>query len=393
MTNAIKRFFAMPTAPGILLCIATILAVLMENSFFQESYHAFKHTPVVLQIGAFKIDKDAIHWINDGLMAIFFLLVGLEIKREILEGHLSSLKQSTLPAVAALGGIIAPAVIYYIINIDSPETVKGWAIPAATDIAFALGILMLLGDRVPASLKVCLVAIAIIDDLAAIVIIALFYTDGVSLFSLGLAAGGLGLAFLCNKKGVTRLDVYVLLGLFIWACVLKSGVHATLAGVALGLCIPLRATNANGKSPLKVLEHELHPLVAFIVLPIFAYVNAGVSFAGLNWHMFLDPITLGVILGLVVGKQVGVVLFTIIGIALKICSLPDGVNWKQYYGMALLTGIGFTMSLFIGTLAFDSDVYISEVRLGVLCGSVISGIAGVSMLLMTTTKTSKNSSS
>lgn len=387
LKHALKRFFAMDTAPGILLIAATILALLMENSGLSGFYGAIKETPVAIQFGAFKIDKALLLWINDGLMAVFFLLIGLEIKREIIEGHLSKREQIALPAVAALGGIIAPAAIYSFINWNNAVTLHGWAIPAATDIAFALGILMLMGPRIPTSLKVCLVAIAIIDDLAAVIIIALFYTSNLSLISLGLAFAGLFIVWRLNRNGVTNLSVYCILGLIIWACVLKSGVHATLAGVALGLLIPMKAKNKNGKSPLIVMEHALHPWVAFGVIPIFAFTNAGVSLSGVTPETFLHPVTLGIILGLFVGKQIGVLGFTIIGAKLKLCQLPEGVTWPQYYGMALLTGIGFTMSLFIGTLAFETLEHAKDVRLGVLGGSILSGVVGVAVLLLTTKST------
>lgn len=380
--EAIVRFFKSKPAPGILLCLSALMAMIFENSPLNDSYYLFKNIPVVFQAGTFIIDKSLLLWINDGLMAIFFLLIGLEIKRELLEGHLSRHDQVILPAVAAMGGLAVPAMIYAYINMGNPETLQGWAIPAATDIAFALGVLILLGNRVPSSLKVCLVAIAIIDDLAAIVIIALFYTAETSIVSLSLAGIGLIVAFFMNRRGVTSLGPYILLGLFIWACVLKSGVHATLAGVALGLLIPLRAENEYGKSPLKELEHTLHPFVAFFVIPIFAFANAGVSLAGLTLETFLQPITLGIMLGLFFGKQIGVMGLTFIATRLKICHLPEGVSWAQFYGMALLTGIGFTMSLFIGSLAFTDVEYASAVRLGVLSGSFLSGVAGVTVLLL-----------
>ncbi len=386
MIQHIQKFFAANTAPGILLCLAAVLAMVMENSPLYGLYDSIKDTPVVLQIGAFAIDKPLLLWINDGLMAIFFLLIGLEIKREILDGHLSSREQLTLPAIAAIGGVAVPALIYAYINWNDAETLQGWAIPAATDIAFTLGILMLLGNRIPASLKVCLVAIAIIDDLVAILIIALFYTAETSMLSLGLAGVGLAIIFLLNKRGVTNLGPYVVLGLFIWACVLKSGVHATLAGVALGLLIPLRAKNEDGKSPLKVMEHALHPWVAFGVLPIFAFVNAGVSLSGLSLDSFLQPITLGIMLGLFFGNQIGVMGLTALATSLKICRLPEDVTWLQFYGMALLMGVGFTMSLFIGTLAFTDIDHTAAVRLGVLSGSLLSAVAGVIVLLISTNK-------
>ncbi len=391
MMHLIQKFFALNSAPAILLCLAAVLAMIMENSSLYGLYDAIKDTPVILQVGAFAIDKPLLLWINDGLMAIFFLLIGLEIKREILEGHLSSREQLTLPIIAAIGGVAFPALIYAYVNWHDSETLQGWAIPAATDIAFTLGILMMLGNRISASLKVCLVAIAIIDDLVAILIIALFYTAETSMLSLGLAGIGLGIAFLLNHRGVTNLGPYVVLGLFIWACVLKSGVHATLAGVALGLLIPLRAKNEDGKSPLKVMEHALHPWVALGILPVFAFVNAGVPLAGLSFEMFMQPITLGIMLGLFLGNQTGVMGLTALAVSLKICRLPNEVTWLQFYGMALLMGVGFTMSLFIGTLAFTDVDHSSAVRLGVLAGSVLSALAGISVLLLGTKKSSAES--
>lgn len=382
----IYRFFESKAAPGILLCAVTLLAIICANTLLSEYYELFKSIPIVLQVGTFIIDKPMLLWINDGLMAIFFLLIGLEIKRELLEGHLSSFNKAILPAIAATGGLIVPALIYSYINWNNDVTLNGWAIPAATDIAFALSILMMLGTRIPTSLKVCLVAIAIIDDLAAVIIIALFYTADISFISLILAAIGLGVAAFLNWRKETHLGPYIILGFFIWACVLKSGVHATLAGVALGLLIPLKAKNDEGKSPLIVLEHALHPWVAFAVIPIFAFANAGVSFTGITLDVLLQPVTLGIALGLFFGKQLGVMLFTALAVLFKICKLPEETNWLQYYGMALLTGIGFTMSLFIGTLAFTDVTMATPVRLGVLSGSLMSVIFGVIVLLISTRK-------
>lgn len=382
--SVLKNFFQSSTAPGILLFFAAVLAILMENSPLQLVYEGFKSIPVMLQVGDFIINKPLLLWINDGLMAIFFLLVGLEIKRELLQGHLSSVNQALLPFIAAVGGMIAPALIYSYINWHDPVTLKGWAIPTATDIAFALGVMMALGDRVPAGLKVCLVAIAVIDDLLAIIVIAVFYSHGVSLALLLMALGGLAFAILLNRMGVTKLSPYVVIGLFVWACVLKSGVHATLAGVALGLIIPLRAENRKGQSPLLTLEHALQPWVSFGVLPLFAFANAGVSLAGLSLHTFVEPITLGILLGLFFGKQIGIMLITALACKLRLCTLPEGANWTQYYGMTLLTGIGFTMSLFIGTLAFTDVLYAAEVRLGVLTASTLSGLCGAAVLLLAT---------
>jgi len=382
--HIISRVLHAKTAPGILLCLSAMAALIFANTPLQDLYAGFKNIPVVFQAGTFIIDKPLLLWINDGLMAIFFLLIGLEIKRELIEGHLSSREKAILPAVAALGGLAVPALIYAYLNWNNAVAINGWAIPAATDIAFALGVMMILGERVPTPLKVCLVAIAIIDDLVAIIIIALFYTAEISIQSLLLAGIGLTIAGFMNWRKVTNLGPYIVIGLFIWACVLKSGVHATLAGVALGLLIPLKAKNEDGKAPLKVMEHALHPWVALGVIPIFAFANAGVSFAGITMETFLQPVTLGIMLGLFLGKQIGVMALTWLACTLKICRLPQGVSWPQYYGMALLTGIGFTMSLFIGTLAFTDVEMATPVRLGVLSGSFLSAVAGITILLLTT---------
>jgi len=379
---SLKKFIESKTAPGVILCLSAVLALIFANSPLNHFYEGFKNLPVLLQVGSFSIDKPLLLWINDGLMAIFFLLIGLEIKRELIEGHLSDYRQALLPAIAALGGLVVPALIYSYFNWGDPIAIQGWAIPSATDIAFALGVLLMLGDRVPASLKICLVAVAIIDDLAAVIIIALFYTADISLISLSLSFIGLSIALLLNLKGVTKIGPYVLLGIFVWACVLKSGVHATLAGVALGLIIPLRVENSKGESPLKVMEHSLHSFVAFVVLPVFAFANAGLSFSGVTIEKLLNPVTIGIALGLFVGKQAGVMIATFIGYRLSLCRLPEGVTWTQFYGMALLTGIGFTMSLFIGTLAFTDIEMATPVRLGVLIGSILSALAGVAVLLI-----------
>ena len=380
----IREFFRLEAAGGILLGLAAVLALILKNSPWQAIYDALLTTPVVIQIGEFAINKPLLLWINDGLMAIFFLLVGLEIKREILEGQLSSRQQISLPAIAALGGIAVPALIYSLLNWQDPVAIHGWAIPAATDIAFALGILTLLGNRVPESLKICLVAIAILDDLAAIVIIALFYTHHLSLLSLAVGLVGLVILVVLNRRGITRLAPYMITGLFLWVCVLKSGVHATLAGVILALAIPLTPKNEDKKSPLRDLEHGLHPWVAYGILPIFAFANAGVSLQGLTLDILFEPITLGIAAGLILGKQIGVMAFTAAGNAMGLCQLPSGVNWKQYYGMALITGIGFTMSLFIGTLAFNDVEKQTAVRLGVIIGSCVAGILGYLVLRMST---------
>jgi len=314
------------------------------------------------------------------LMAIFFFLVGLEIKREVLEGELSSFDKASLPIFAAIGGVVVPALFYVYFNISDPIAVQGWAIPAATDIAFALGILALVGSRVPVSLKILLLAVAIIDDLVAIIIIALFYTQDLSLVAL--AWGGLGVAGLIalNRSGMMRITPYALIGVFVWACVLKSGVHATLAGVITALAIPLKAKDPSKSSPLHRAEHGLHIWVAFLILPLFAFANAGVSLKGITFSDVMAPIPLGIALGLFLGKQIGVFSFSWVAVKLGWAKLPTGANWCQLYGIACLTGVGFTMSLFIGTLAFDGDEILNAVRLGVLMGSIASGVLGFALL-------------
>lgn len=375
----IKEFFRLEAAAGILLAITALVAILMKNSPLDSLYAHFLNTPVILQIGSFAIDKPLLLWINDGLMAIFFLLVGLEIKREILEGQLSSKEQVILPFAAAIGGLVVPALIYLYFNFGS-KNISGWAIPSATDIAFAIGVVSLLGKKVPQSLKVCLVAIAVIDDLAAIIIIALFYTKGLSLISLALASLGILGLYILNKKRVTKIAPYIVIGVFLWVCVLKSGVHATLAGVVIALFIPLRLKNEAGSSPARSLERNLHPWVAYAILPIFAFVNAGVSLKGLSLEMILHPVVIGITLGLFLGKQIGIMLMSFICIMLKICQLPKNTNWLQYYSMSLITGIGFTMSLFIGALAFDDVEIQTYVRLGVISGSLLSAVSGYLLL-------------
>lgn len=429
----LREFFHLESAGGILLVVSAVIAISIINSPLDHLYHDVLHAHLVIQIGNFSIDKNLHHWINDGLMAIFFLLVSLEIKREVLDGQLSSRSQISLPVIAAFGGLIVPSIIYISLNWGNSATLQGWAIPAATDIAFALGVLTLLGNRVPESLKLTLVSIAIIDDLAAIVIIAIFYTASLSMLPLvGALVCILGL-FALNKKKISGLSPYMVVGTLLWVCVLKSGLHATLAGVVVAMFIPSKGkddpvvkkpisesvtlvetgdntgvfrgsiderlfvelvdadlnssatevdtgevsiTTRTRQEPLYRLEHGLHIWVAFLILPLFALANAGVSLAGLSIDLFTEPVTLGVGIGLLFGKQIGVMLFTYIGVIFKFCTLPEGIRWSQYYGLALLSGIGFTMSLFIGELAFDDDNLQTLVRLGVITGSLLSGILG-----------------
>ena len=379
----IRKFFHLKSAPGILLLVAAITAILVENSFLSDSYSKLLHISMNINISNFSIDKDLHHWINDGLMAIFFLLVGLEIKRELVQGHLSTRKQFSLPAVAAIGGITIPAIIYISLNFSNAVTINGWAIPTATDIAFALGVVTLLGNRVPISLKVTLVAIAIIDDLMAIVIIASFYTSDLSINYLLFAAITTSILLVLNNRKINKLSPYVIVGILLWMFVLKSGIHASLAGVLLALFIPIKPKGNSTYSPLNKLEHLIEPWVNFIILPIFAFANAGVSFAGMKLNLLWDPVTLGIILGLFFGKQIGVMLFTYLGSILKICQLPSDISWAQYYGLSLITGIGFTMSLFIGSLAFIDPEYQTSVRLGVLIASLLAGILGYLTLRLT----------
>jgi NhaA family Na+:H+ antiporter len=378
--SALREFLRLESAGGFILMAAAVLALLLANSPLSWLYDGLLDTPVVVQAGALKIAKPLLLWINDGLMAIFFLLVGLEIKREVIQGELSSRSRAMLPAMAAAGGIVVPAAVYLLINAGSPETRQGWAIPTATDIAFALGVLSVLGSRAPAALKIFLLALAIIDDLGAIVIIAVFYTEDLSLLPLLLAgAGVLALAAL-NLLGVRRLAPYMLLGVAIWVCVLKSGVHATLDGVVVALLIPMGDAD---DSPLRDLEHKLHPWVSFAIMPVFAFANAGVSFSDATLASLLAPLPLGIAAALFIGKQVGVFGASWLAIRLGLCRMPHGVSWRAIYGVGLLTGIGFTMSLFIGTLAFAGPDHAAGIRLGVLLGSLLSGVCGYAVLRRT----------
>ncbi len=381
--NFIEDFIKKESSSGILLIITTVLALILSNTLMSPLYQSFLHIPVEIRIGALHLDKSLYHWVNDGLMAIFFLLIGLEVKRELMEGHLSSVRQVALPGIAAVGGMAIPAVVYMAFNADNPIAVSGWAIPTATDIAFALGILSLLGKRVPVSLKIFLMALAIIDDLGAIVIIAIFYTKQLSMLSIGIAAIALLFLVALNMFRVTKKAAYFIIGAVLWVSVLKSGVHATLAGVALAFTIPLRAEDKEGRkfSPLKELEHSLHFWVAFFILPLFAFVNAGVDVTKISFDQMAGPVPMGIMLGLFVGKQVGVFGFSWVAIKLKLAKLPEGSNWLQLYGVSILTGIGFTMSLFIVSLAFEDDsVFFYTDKLAILVGSFFSGVVGYLLL-------------
>jgi NhaA family Na+:H+ antiporter len=375
---AFTRFFAHESAGGLMLAAAALAALAVANSPLAPTYRALLELPGEVRIGhgALVLAKPLVVWVNDLWMALFFFLVGLEIKREFAEGELASPRQALLPAAAALGGMVVPALIYAAVNRGDAIALRGWAIPAATDIAFAVGIVMLLGARVPASLKVFLTAVAIIDDLGAIVVIAIFYTEQLSAAALGFALAGAVVLFALNRARVVRVEAYALVGLVVWLAVLKSGVHATLAGVVTALAIPVR--DADGNSPLQSVEQGLHPWVAFGVLPVFAFCNAGVSLAGASFASLLQPIPLGIALGLVAGKTIGVLGTLWLLVASGVAARPAGAGWRQCLGVAALCGIGFTMSLFIGGLAFegrgaDHEV---QVKLGVLAGSIVAGALG-----------------
>ncbi len=392
MTDAVKRFFKLDAAGGILLVVAAALAMFMANTSLATLYNGFLETPVVFQVGAFEIAKPLILWINDGLMAIFFFLIGLEIKREMLDGHLKSIEQITLPGVAAVAGIVFPALIYVWFNQGDAVAINGWAIPSATDIAFALGVFIIFGKGLPLSLKLFLLSVAIFDDIGAIVIIALFYSQDLSTFSLMVALTGLAILFILNRFNVRYQAAYILIGMVVWAAVLKSGVHATLAGFALAWFIPLKVKNADGHPMLPHMEHALHPWVSFLVLPLFAFANAGVQILDATYQDLFNPITLGIAAGLFVGKQVGIFGACWLAIKLGLAKLPKNATWGQLYGVCMLCGIGFTMSLFIGTLAFaDQGLdYQLSVKVGVMMGSLLSAVLGASVLVATKPRKSIN---
>lgn len=374
LRSAIHDFMKMESTGGVLLLIASIFAMILANSPMEGVYNLILDTKVTIKIGDFGISKPMFLWINDGLMAIFFFLIGLEIKREFLEGELSSISQVILPGVGALGGMIVPAGIYAYLNWDNPVAIHGWAIPVATDIAFALALLGTFGARVPTALKVFLLTLAIFDDLAAIIIIAIFYSGELSFFALMIGGSALLSAIILNRLGVMRTSAYIFLGIILWVFVLKSGIHATLAGVLIAFCIPMR--NPEGDSPLRRLEHNLHGPVAFAILPIFAFANAGLVFWNMSPADIVHPVTLGIISGLFIGKPVGVMLFVGAAVGLKLVRLPKGTTWAQLLGVACVCGIGFTMSLFITGLAFDlegGDPFSGD-RLGILMGSFLSAL-------------------
>ncbi|MDX6021534.1 Na+/H+ antiporter NhaA [Scandinavium sp. V105_16] len=381
----LQRFFSNEASGGIILIIAAALAMLLANMGSTSGlYHSFLETPVQLKVGALEINKNMLLWINDALMAVFFLLIGLEVKRELIVGSLASRRQAIFPVIAALGGMVVPALVYLAFNFHDPITREGWAIPAATDIAFALGVLALLGSRVPASLKIFLMALAIIDDLGAIVIIALFYTSDLSLLSLGVAAAAIAVLAFLNLTGVRRTGIYILVGMILWTAVLKSGVHATLAGVVVGFFIPLK--EQKGKSPAVQLEHVLHPWVAYLILPLFAFANAGVSLQGVTLEGLTSLLPLGIMAGLFIGKPLGISVFCWLALKMKWATLPAGTTWKQIMAVGVLCGIGFTMSIFIASLAFGNvdPALINWAKLGILIGSVLSAVVGYTLLRMRT---------
>ena len=384
LSSPFKWFFKLEAASGLVLLISAVIALIISNSNFSSLYFETLQSYLFIGINNIGLKMSLHHWINDALMAVFFFFVTLEIKREFILGELSSPKQALLPIIAAIGGMLVPALIYIYINFGNGDTINGWAIPSATDIAFSLGVLSLLGSRVPISLKVFLTALAIIDDLGAIIIIAFFYTGDLSIQYLSLLLLTFIALLILNKSGVKKFLPYLILGLILWFFTYQSGVHATISGVLLATVIPHRKKNAE-YSLLTKIEHNISSYVAFGIMPLFAFANAGVSLDGINLESLLSPVPLGIVLGLFVGKQIGVFLFSIISIKLKIAELPSNANWASFYGVGILTGIGFTMSLFIGNLAFVENIeYIDGVKIGVLAGSLLSTLIGYSLLLLTT---------
>jgi len=381
-TSFFSSFLKLESAGGIILMFAAALAIVIANSPLQSYYALLLDTPVEVRIGALQIAKPLLLWINDGLMAIFFFLVGLELKRELIEGELSDKRNIILPGVGAIGGMAIPALIYIFFNSDDPVAMQGWAIPAATDIAFALGVLALLGSRVPTSIKIFLTSLAIFDDIGAIIIIALFYTAKISLTSLIVFTCCIPVLAYMNKRNITSKAMYLMVGIIMWTAMLKSGVHATLAGVVLAMFIPIKSLTNPDYSPLKDLEHDLHSAVAYFILPVFAFANAGIGFAGVGAEQIMHSVPLGIALGLFIGKQVGVFGLCWLAIKFKLTNLPKGMSWGSLYGTAALCGIGFTMSLFIGSLSFE-ETGVSQLfdeRLGIIIGSLVSGIVGYLVL-------------
>jgi NhaA family Na+:H+ antiporter len=380
--NFIQRFLKLEAAGGIILMIAAVAALILANTPLTSYYQLLIDTPVAVQVGSFKIAKPFLLWINDGLMAVFFFLIGLELKRELLEGELSEKANVILPGIGALGGMIVPALFYVYFNYQDPDALKGWAIPAATDIAFALGILSLLGSRVPVSVKVFLTSLAIFDDIGAILIIALFYTENISFAALGIVALSILVLIILNRRHSETRSIYIFIGIVMWVAMLKSGVHATLTGVILAMFIPMKSKSRPDFSPLKTLEHDLHSVVAFAILPLFAFANAGIRVIGLGMGQLFHSIPLGIAMGLFFGKQLGIFGFIWASVKMKLTKLPAGFSWMTLYGVAALCGVGFTMSLFIGSLAFEETGVnlLFDERLGIIMGSLLSGLVGYFVL-------------
>ena len=386
ISKPFKWFFKLEASSGLVLLFAAIIALIISNSNYSNLYFSSLNEYIFLGINNFGLKLSVIHWINDALMAIFFFFVTLEIKREFLQGELSNIKQAMLPIIAAVGGMVVPALIYVFINLDDPQTLNGWAIPSATDIAFSLGVLSLLGKRVPLSLKVFLTALAIIDDLGAIVIIAVFYSGDLSVKYLSLMLLSFIILLIINKFNIKKFLPYLVVGLFLWDFTHNSGIHATIAGVLLAITIPHRKKEKDFSLLLKI-EHAISPYVAFGIMPLFAFANAGVSLEGLTFSSLLNKVPLGIVLGLFVGKQLGVFIFSYISIKLKIASMPNNTSWYNFYGVGVLTGIGFTMSLFVGNLAFVENIqYMDGVKIGVLTGSLLSTLMGYFLILLTPNK-------
>ena len=383
ISKPFKWFFKLEAASGLILLISAILALIISNSAYSSYYFGYLEKYIFIGFNEIGLKLSVLHWINDALMAIFFFFVTLEIKREFLQGELSNIKQALLPIIAAVGGMVVPALVYVLINLGDPETLNGWAIPSATDIAFSLGVLSLLGKRVPLSLKVFLTALAIIDDLGAILIIAIFYSGDLNLKYLSLMFLAFIILLIINKFNIKKFLPYLIIGLFLWDFTHNSGIHATIAGVLLAMTIPHREKEKDFSLLIKV-EHAISPYVAFGIMPLFAFANAGVSLEGLSFGSLLDKVPLGIVLGLFVGKQLGVFVFSYISIKLKIAQMPSNTSWYNFYGVGILTGIGFTMSLFVGNLAFVENMqYMDGVKIGVLTGSLLSTLAGYFLILLT----------
>jgi len=386
ISSPFKWFFKLEAASGIILLISAIFALLVSNSSYSGLYFNTLDKYLFIGINDFGLKLSVLHWINDALMAIFFFFVTLEIKREFLQGELSNIKQALLPIIAAVGGMLVPAFIYVFVNLGNAETLNGWAIPSATDIAFSLGVLSLLGKRVPLSLKVFLTALAIIDDLGAIVIIAVFYSGDLSIKYLSLMLVAFIILLIVNKFNIKKFLPYLIIGIFLWDFTHNSGIHATIAGVLLAMTIPHRKKERDFSLLIKI-EHAISPYVAFLIMPLFAFANAGVSLEGLSFSSLLDKVPLGIVLGLFVGKQLGVFIFSYISIKLKVAQMPSNTSWYNFYGVGVLTGIGFTMSLFVGNLAFaESMQYMDGVKIGVLTGSLLSTLFGYFLILLTPNK-------